>query len=132
MLCFKRGKLTRALNDMKNDIHADRDCKKNCEKNRKYFKLESPYFCKFGRPSTENAEDPPLLPHSLIECPEFDVDEVKSSRSIGWHCRIILVCVVFVITLVLCAFWGLGMLSCPFGSVATHMPSWLGRCSTGM
>ena len=126
---------------MKNDIHADRDCKKNCEKNRKYFKLESPYFCKFGRPSTENAEDPPHLPHSLIECPEFpefDVDGMKSrisnsqSRSIGWYCCIILVCVVFVIASVLCAFWGLHMLRCPFGSVATHMPSWLGRCSTGM
>ena len=114
---------------MKNDIHADRDCKKNCEKNRKYFKLESPYFCKFGRPSTENAEDPPHLPHSLIECPEFDADEVKS-RSIGWYyCLFILGCVVFVIApAVFCAFLGLGMLNCPFGSVAT----WLGWCSTGM
>ena len=49
---------------MDHNNHADSECISKCERNRAYFKQESPYVCKFNVSNGTRLVDP----NSLIEC----------------------------------------------------------------
>ena len=66
MLLFYSGKLTSALNEIKDNKHQDEQCRLNCEKNGNYFKLDDGPYCIFRKTTGGKFLGPG--PKSLLKC----------------------------------------------------------------